>query len=138
MKIYFAGSITGGRDDTETYAAIIESLRQYGSILTEHVGDKNLGSAGETQITPKEIFERDVAWLDSADAVVADVTTTSLGVGYELGRAEANDKPILCLFRADSGKKLSAMIAGNEKNVVAMYSNHDDIEAALKNFFAKL
>jgi nucleoside 2-deoxyribosyltransferase len=138
MKIYFAGSITGGRDDMGTYAVIIGLLRQYGVVLTEHVGDGKITSDGETQLTPKAIFERDVAWLDSADAVVADVTTTSLGVGYELGRAEANGKPILCLFNTNSGKKLSSMIRGNEKNVIAMYSNESDIETALKKFFDKL
>lgn len=120
------------------YATIIGFLRNYGTVLTEHIGKENLTSAGETQITPKEIFERDVAWLDSADAVVADVTTTSLGVGYELGRAEANGKPILCFFRTDSGKKLSAMIRGNNKNTIVEYSDESDIEVALKNFFAKL
>ena len=42
MKIYFAGSIRGGRDDAEIYYQIIEFLREYGEILTEHVGKKDL------------------------------------------------------------------------------------------------
>lgn len=138
MKIYFTGSITGGRDYAEMYATIIGFLRQYGTVLTEHIGDKNLTSAGETNLTPKEIFERDVAWLDSADAVVADVTMTSLGVGYELGRAEANGTPILCLFNNGSGKKLSAMISGNQKNEVVVYQTEEEIKEALVNFFKKL
>lgn len=36
--------------------------------------------------------------------VVAEVTQPSLGVGYELGRAVALNKPILCLFRPQSGR----------------------------------
>ena len=36
--------------------------------------------------------------------VVAEVTQPSLGVGYELGRAKAMNKKILCLFRPKSGK----------------------------------
>ena len=38
MKIYFAGSIRGGRDDAEIYSQIIEFLQGYGQVLTEHVG----------------------------------------------------------------------------------------------------
>ncbi|GAB1301119.1 2'-deoxynucleoside 5'-phosphate N-hydrolase 1 [Apodemus speciosus] len=58
------------------------------------------------------IHERDLAWLRQADVVVAEVTQPSLGVGYELGRAVALGKPILCLFRPQSGRVLSAMIRG--------------------------
>lgn len=36
--------------------------------------------------------------------VVAEVTQPSLGVGYELGRAVALSKQILCLFRPQSGR----------------------------------
>lgn len=36
--------------------------------------------------------------------VVAEVTQPSLGVGYELGWAVALGKPILCLFRPQSGR----------------------------------
>ena len=36
--------------------------------------------------------------------VVAEVTQPSLGVGYELGRAKAMNKKILCLFRPKSGR----------------------------------
>lgn len=36
--------------------------------------------------------------------VVAEVTQTSLGVGYEIGRAVEMNKRILCLFRPGAGK----------------------------------
>ncbi len=44
MKIYFAGSICGGRDDKELYLEIIKKLTSFGTVLAEHVGDKNLSS----------------------------------------------------------------------------------------------
>ena len=43
-KIYFAGSIRGGRDDKEIYAQMIAYLNKYGTILTEHVADQKLTS----------------------------------------------------------------------------------------------
>ena len=36
-KIYFAGSIRGGRQDADLYLRIVEQLKAYGTVLTEHV-----------------------------------------------------------------------------------------------------
>ena len=38
-KVYFAGSIRGGREDAELYKHIIEYIQRDNSVLTEHVGD---------------------------------------------------------------------------------------------------
>lgn len=136
MKIYFAGSIRGGRDDKELYAEIIKKLGSFGTVLTEHVGDKNLSSYGEVKLPDTDIFARDVGWLMSADVVVAEVTTTSLGVGYELGIAEKLNKKILCLYREQEGKRLSAVIAGNAKMIVKIYREPNDLDAIFTDFFA--
>ena len=40
--IYFCGSIRGGRDDAALYKRIIDQLKEYGEILTEHIGDVNI------------------------------------------------------------------------------------------------
>ena len=40
LKIYFCGSIRAGRDDAALYAKIIDNLKTYGTVLTEHVGDE--------------------------------------------------------------------------------------------------
>ena len=49
MKIYFAGSIRGGRGDKVFYDKIISLLKAYGTVLTEHVGDQSLNPRGETE-----------------------------------------------------------------------------------------
>ena len=38
-------------------------------------------------------------------AIVAEVTQPSLGVGYEIGRAVAMGKRILCLYRPQQDKR---------------------------------
>ena len=48
--------------------------------------------------------------------MVAEVTQPSLGVGYELGRAVDMGKAILCLYRPQEDKLLSAMIRGMDNN----------------------
>lgn len=137
MKIYFAGSIRGGRDDMALYMGIINLLSSYGEVLTEHIGHKNLSALGETTITDEYIYQRDMKWLGEADLIVAEVSTASLGVGYEIGYATNLQKPILCLYRDQAEKKLSAMINGNPKLLVKNYQQLDDVTAILKDFFTK-
>lgn len=137
MKIYFAGSIRGGRDDKELYLEIINLLGKYGKVLTEHIGDKTLSAMGEDGPTDEYIYERDMAWLNEAGVVVAEVTTPSLGVGYEIGKME-NNKPVLCLYREQDGKRISAMIGGNKNVKIEKYQTVDDLGPVLETFFKQL
>ena len=130
MSIYFAGSIRGGREDKALYLEIIEQLRAYGQVLTEHIGDTQLTVSGESA-DDRAIHDRDLSWLKEAEYVVAEVTTPSLGVGYEIGKASEWGKPILCLFRPNGSRSLSAMIAGSHQVNVREYQN----TAALKEIF---
>ena len=126
MKIYFAGSIRAGRDDQEVYQRIIRGLMELGPVLTEHVGSPELTEVGDDGPSDDEIYRRDMGWLDEADVVVAEVTVPSLGVGYEIGRAELLGKPVICLFREEPGRRLSAMISGNPTMAVEHYETVGD------------
>ena len=59
MKIYFAGSIRGGREKVQDYIKIVNELKKYGKVLTEHVANPDLSASGE-DMTPQEIYERDI------------------------------------------------------------------------------
>jgi hypothetical protein len=111
VTIYFAGSIRGGRSDQAIYLQIIELLNQHGTVLTEHLGSEALGAGGE-DLSDCSIHDRDLEWLRKADVLVAEVTTPSLGVGYEIGRAVEWGKRIVCLHRPSHDRRLSGMIAG--------------------------
>ncbi|MBY0294313.1 nucleoside 2-deoxyribosyltransferase [Patescibacteria group bacterium] len=138
MKIYFAGSIRGGRDDKELYASIIEMLGAYGTVLTEHIGDAALTGMGEQEQTDTYIFERDMDWVRASDVIVAEVTTPSLGVGYEIGQAQALGKKVLCLYRAQEGKRLSAMISGNSYPSLHLYEGIETVPEILHTYFSHI
>lgn len=138
MKIYFAGSIRGGRDDAAQYRQIIALLMEYGEVLTEHIGDASLTYAGEDGLVDEAIYERDMAWMTEADAVVAEVTVPSHGVGYEIARAEALGKPVLCLHRRVTGQRLSAMLAGNPTLRCETYDSVDQLKPILEQFLRGL
>ncbi len=135
MTIYFAGSISGGRGDQAVYRQIIELLKQHGTVLTEHFGDESLTSAGE-DLSDRAIHDRDLEWLRSADVLVAEVTTPSLGVGYEIGRAVEWGTRVVCLYRPAEGRRLSGMVAGCAGVVVREYSDTAQLPSLLAEALA--
>lgn len=135
FKIYFAGSIRGGRKDAALYQKVIARLKQYGEVLTEHVGDDTLREDGENNKSDRYIHDRDMDWIRESDMVVAEVTTPSLGVGYEIAMAIQLKKPVFCFFNMKSGNRLSAMIKGSEKVKILEYDTFEDIVRSLSKIF---
>ena len=138
MKIYFAGAIRGGRKDAQLYENIIAYLKEKGQVLTEHVGSTDLSLEGETSSKDKEIYNRDMKWLQSADIMVAEVTTPSLGVGYELGIAEKLNIPVLCLYQSENRKSLSAMVQGNKIFICREYKGLIEAQKWIDDFIVAL
>ncbi|XP_059505602.1 2'-deoxynucleoside 5'-phosphate N-hydrolase 1-like [Stegostoma tigrinum] len=112
LGIYFCGSIRGGRQDVDISCRIINELKKFGRVNSEHIGNPDLVEKGEDGVKPgdKYINNQDLKWLQEANVIVAGVIQPSLGVGYEIGRAVAKNQKILCLFRSSSKYVLSAMI----------------------------
>ena len=137
MKIYFAGSIRGGREDAALYNELIKYLGKSGEVLTEHIGELKMVHLGDDGPSDRFIHDRDMEWLISSDAIVAEVTTVSMGVGYEIGRAVEMGKKVLCLFRPDSGRNLSAMIGGSPDLELKNYSGLEEAKLAIDVFLAK-
>jgi len=113
--IYFSGSITGGRDDVALYRRIVEALERDGHrVLAGAVASEHVGAAGEP-LSARDIFTRDMSWLDEATVVVAEVSTPSTGVGYEIAVARYLRRiPVICLYRPGRTARCSAMIAGDD------------------------
>ncbi|MXV60921.1 nucleoside 2-deoxyribosyltransferase [Natronorubrum sp. JWXQ-INN-674] len=135
MDIFFSGSIRGGRSDVDVYATLIDILERHGTVLTEHIGTEGVeADEAAAGLTDTDIYEQDLAWLQQADVVVAEVTTPSLGVGYEIGRAVARETPVLCLYRPGAEHELSAMIRGNDAVEVTEYRTPSAVEPVLEAF----
>ncbi|NTW14405.1 MAG: nucleoside 2-deoxyribosyltransferase [Candidatus Moranbacteria bacterium] len=136
MKIYFAGSIRGGREDAILYGHLIGMLQAYGEVLTEHVGFASLSVSGEASLSERAIHDRDLGWIAESDIVVAEVTTPSLGVGYEVGRAVEMGKKILCLYRKSEGRSTSAMIEGCPDVIFRRYSSDEEAREIIREVLA--
>jgi hypothetical protein len=134
MRVYFAGSIRGGRQDADLYGELIGFIKRYAEVLTEHVGDQSLtGDQGEGY-NASYIYSRDIDWLKSSDLMIAEVSTPSLGVGYEIATAIYHKKRVLCLYNPNRGRKLSAMIAGSPDVEVYAYTDIEEAQKAIVAF----
>ncbi len=131
MKIYFAGSIRGGRADAELYARIIARLKEKHTVLTEHIGAPSLSAMGEEGKTDADIYRQDIAWLESSDMVIAECSSVSLGVGYELAYAEKIGTPVHIFFNTGRGS-LSAMLTGDDYFHTHYYSSEAELFAQLE------
>lgn len=141
-KIYFAGSIRGGRQDAELYNKIITLLKQNNIVLTEHVGNPNLSNL-ETDTTMADaqrdaaIYTRDTEWLKQSDLVIAECTTTSHGVGYELAYAEKLNIPCH-IFYNKTRCRLSAMLTGNPYFHIHPYTTEQELLTLLPTLCKEL
>lgn len=110
MKVYFSCSLTGGRQDQPVYAALVAHLAALGhEVLTAHLAaEQALGE--DAALAPEAVFARDTAWVRACEALVAEVSTPSHGVGFEVAYALERGKPVLCLAR--EGVRVSKMITG--------------------------
>ena len=135
IKFYFAGAIRGGREKLDIYEKINNLLRNYGSILDEHVANRNVNEL-EKDYTQEQIYSRDISWIKECDIVVAETSVPSLGVGYELAYAENLGKKIICIY--DENTNLSAMIKGNKYFELIEYNNSSDLLLKLKEILYSL
>lgn len=137
-KIYFAGSIRGGREDISLYAALIARLWERAEVLTEFIGESTLEDMEAATMTDFDIYERDIELLRRSDAVVAECSTPSLGVGYELGSADALGLPVYILYRPNESRRLSAMVSGNQRFKLVPYMSEREALAAADRILDEL
>ena len=120
MNVYFACSITGGRQDERIYQKLVTTLQQEG----HHVPTALLASPDvmplEGVVSPADVYARDVRWISECDFLLAEVSTPSHGVGYEIGYALSAGKRVLCLYR--KGTKVSKMILGNPHPMLTVHA----------------
>jgi len=138
MKVFFSGSIRGGRQLISTYEHIINFVKSSGhTVLSEHVGVRNLEKV-EEKMSEQEIFEKDIGWIEESDCVIADVTVPSVGVGYEVCHALAVGKPVLCVYEV--GAKASAMVLGNTSEFITVrsYSEMGEVKKIVREFLEKV
>jgi nucleoside 2-deoxyribosyltransferase len=136
--IYFAGAISGGRNDVALYREIIAALEAGGHhVLAGAVAAEHVTASGEA-LDSCAIFDRDLAWIAAADILVAEVSMPSTGVGYEIATARYRyGIPVICLYRPAHTSRCTAMVAGDREIDLIEYSEVADLLPRLTSALAK-
>jgi hypothetical protein len=122
--------------DLGAIQALVKQLESNGhDVPTRHVADA-AGPEDGSMITDTDVARRDLAWLAGCDALVAEVSTPSHGVGIELATAIARGLPVLLLHRASA--RVSRLLLGLPGASAAAYASPADAAAALSTFLAEV
>jgi len=128
MNIYFSCSITGGRAEEKVYQALVDEMLALGhEVPTAHLSGSNVMVLEDSEL-PAAIYERDMNWLRHCDAVVAEVTSPSHGVGYEIAVGITLGKPVLCCYQR--GRRVTKMLTGNSSPNLTLCAYDSAAEAA--------
>jgi 2'-deoxynucleoside 5'-phosphate N-hydrolase len=117
VQIYLACTVRGDRGAVAGLRRLVASLEAAGhNVLTKHLLDDNVETA-EAALSEREVYERDIRWLEACDVLIADASGSSFGVGFEvgyvLGRSEGTNQRVVLLYRADRRDRISRLIVGN-------------------------
>jgi 2'-deoxynucleoside 5'-phosphate N-hydrolase len=138
MNIYFACSITGGRQDELVYQKLVATLQEAGhQVPTAMLASPDVMPL-EGVVSPADVYRRDTAWIRDCDFLLAEVSTPSHGVGYEIGFALSLGKRVLCLYHR--GLRVSKMILGNPhpQLTVHPYDTPEEAVLLLKDYLGNL
>ena len=132
MKIYYSASAyRGSLLDQEQVRRQIEILSSFGLVLTSYLGS----SRSENRSDP-EVYEEEIRLLRDADIFLADITNSSLSVGFLIAKAVSLDIPILCLVKtSDSARTvLSPLINGCPDFPTQSYSDDRGYRKVIYSF----
>jgi nucleoside 2-deoxyribosyltransferase len=128
MKIYFGFTVAGDRSAIVTARKVVSLLLEMGhEVLTRQLVEDNAWD----QLTPKEVYLRDMNWLDRCDVFMAEVSGSSFGVGFETGYLlGATSKKVVLFYRREAEAKISLLITGitHPNCTLVPYSDLNEVE----------
>jgi len=139
MKIYFGFTVAGDRSSVTTARVIVGMLEAIGHVvLTKHLVEDDAWEK-DRLITAQQVYQRDLRWLTECDCLMAEVSGSSFGLGFETGYLlGATDKDAVLFYRRDVEKRISLLITGNAhpRCTLVPYSDVKEIEAFIASRMA--
>jgi hypothetical protein len=140
MQIYFGFTVAGDRSAVMVAKATVAILEEmHHEVLTRHLVEDNAWEA-DRSITPKEVYLRDMKWLQQCDMFIAEVSGSSFGLGFETGYLlGATSKKVVLFFRRDVESKISLLITGiaHPNCRLVPYSELHEVEDWIRNNLAQ-
>lgn len=135
MIIYCAGPMRGNTTFHENYSEIVRIVESLGHTA---LSEKSSKFSSTVLLSDKQIYTRDVKWIDGSKIMIAEVSGPSLGVGFEISYALFVKKiPVLAVYHSNAGQ-ISSMISGCPNPLLQLkkFSDIDDLTSSIKKFIA--
>ncbi len=139
MKIFVSTAITGGRREyVEAVKRMVDALKAEGvEVLNERVADPTFPQpAVDRARALQEVYQ----WLQEAEALVAEATISSTGVGCEMTVVQMRGRPVLLLYDAHFGFRISDWVLHHPAPNVTVkpYRDLGQLEEEVRAFVRRL
>src|SRR6266481_9489105 len=136
MQIYFGFTVAGNRSSVEAARRMVNLLEAMGHrVLTRHLVQDDAWES-DRLISPQDVYNRDMRWLQECDCFIAEVSGSSFGLGFETGYLLAStSKKVVLFYRRDLEKRVSLLITGNTHPgcTLVPYSDIEEMESFIRN-----
>ncbi len=136
MRVYLAAAMTNPGRDLATIRALLEHVEALGhEVPTRHVAFPD-GRERDSVLSDADLARRDLAWLAACDALVAEVSTPSHGVGVEVTAGLQRGMPALLLYRKET--TVSRLLLGLPGSETVAYATVAEATAAIDRFLRRV
>lgn len=136
MVVYCACPIRGDQKFGKNCKEIIDHIKSLGHTALSEINEDFKSSM---PLTDKQIFKRDMKWMERSRLLIAEISGSSTGVGFEVSYMLHNlQKPVLAVAHSKS-EEVSAMISGcnSELLTLAEYSDTEDLKEIISKYLDK-
>lgn len=128
-KAYLAISYSNRRLFDDQVESLIKLCRTYNIELLSFVDKYNFKENEEKEMMKTAFLE-----IDTSDFIIAELTTKSIGVGIEIGYANAKGKPIIYIRKKES--EYSTTASGSATHNIE-YINEKDLVEKMRKWIQK-
>jgi nucleoside 2-deoxyribosyltransferase len=127
MIVYCAGPIKGDKQYQPFYIEIVKHVTALGHTALSEMNEQFRSTI---PLTDSQIFKRNIKWMEKSDIIIAEASSSSTGVGFEIAYVLYNLKKHVLVLNKEGAKTISAMINGCDSELmdVKHYSDSEDIK----------
>jgi len=112
MKIFFSGALTNLKnpESTKIFYEKLDAVAKTAGCETFWAYKSGTDPVKNPEVTPQEVYERDIKALESSALMISYMTEPSTGTGMEIEHANGIGKPVVILY--EKGSHVSRMLRG--------------------------
>ena len=139
MRIFFSGPLTNLKnpDSTKAFYEKLDAVSRTLGFDTFWAYKNGMDPVKNPEVTPQEVYARDIKALDESDIMVSYMGEPSTGTGIEIEHANKTGKPVIILY--EKSAHVSRMMRGCpavKKEIV--FETEDDAIKQLEAYLSSM